>query len=172
MPLRLVRHFFWLLWRAILSLCLVVSMVCGCIGCCSSSHLNPNPTPSSIHRVRTCHRRRVRSTKVISRASTLENMCPDDPIEGNVEMDTHADTCVLGKNFIVLHYTGRVCDVYPYTDTYDGITGVPIVTGATAWTSPETGETFVLVVPESLWMPEKMPHSLINPACIWHIHSR
>ena len=90
-------------------------------------------------------------------------MCPDDPIEGNVEMDTHADTCVLGKNFIVLHYTGRVCDVYPYTDTYDGITGVPIVTGATVWTSPDTGETFILVVPESLWMPEKMPHSLMNP---------
>ena len=114
-------------------------------------------------RVKTSQRRLVGGTKVISRSSKLENLCPDDPVEGNVEMDSHADTCVLGRNFVILHSTGRVCDVFPYTDTYDGITGVPIVTGATAWTCPNTGETFILVIPEALWMPENMSHSLVNP---------
>ena len=92
-------------------------------------------------RVKTSQRRLVGGTKVISRSSKLENLCPDDPVEGNVEMDSHADTCVLGRNFVILHSTGRVCDAFPYTDTYDGITGVQIVTWATAWTCPNTGET-------------------------------
>ena len=47
-------------------------------------------------------------------------------------MDTQADTCVLGVNFIVLEYTGRVCDVYPYSQEYDSVKDVPIVKGATA----------------------------------------
>ena len=51
---------------------------------------------------------------------------------GRLEMDTHADTCVLGVNFIVLEYTGRVCDVYPYSQEYDSVKDVPIVKGATA----------------------------------------
>jgi hypothetical protein len=93
----------------------------------------------------------------------MENKCPDDPVFGQVEMDSHADTCVLGKNFIILHSTGRECDVYPYTDSYDGIKGIQIVTGATSWTCQVTGETFILVVHEALWMPDSLTHSLVNP---------
>ena len=78
-------------------------------------------------------------------------------------MDSHADTCVLGPNFIILSSTGRECDVYPYTDSYDGIKGVQIVTGATSWTNQASGETFVLVVHEALWMPGSLTHSLVNP---------
>jgi hypothetical protein len=100
---------------------------------------------------------------VVSRTQAMANKCPEDPIFGQVEMDSHADTCVLGKNFIILHSTGRECDVYPYTDSYDGIKGVQIVTGATSWTCQATGETFVLVVHEALWMPDSLAHSLVNP---------
>jgi hypothetical protein len=81
-----------------------------------------------------------------------------------LEMDTHADTCVFGKNFVVLHYTGRECDVLPYSSSaYDAVTGVSTVSGATAWTHQNTGETFILVIHEGLWMPDSVDHSLINP---------
>jgi hypothetical protein len=93
----------------------------------------------------------------------MSNKCPEEPIFGQVEMDSHADTCVLGKNFIIYSSTGRECDVYPYTDSYDGIKGVQIVTGATSWTCQETGETFILVFHEALWMPDSLTHSLVNP---------
>ena len=36
--------------------------------------------------------------------------------EGTVarcEMDSHADTCVAGPNFMVLEFTGEQCDVTP-----------------------------------------------------------
>jgi hypothetical protein len=58
----------------------------------------------------------------------------------------------------VYRYTGR------YTDSYDGIKGVQIVTGVASWTCQDTEQTFVLVVHEALWMPDSLGHtSLVNP---------
>ena len=78
-------------------------------------------------------------------------------------MDSHADTVVFGRNCAVLHFTGRECDVSPYTDTYESIKSVPIARAGTAWTSQETGSTYILVFNEGLWMGDKMKHTLINP---------
>ncbi len=91
------------------------------------------------------------------------NLCPVDSIVGNNELDSHADTCVLGSNFIVLQYSGRECDVVPFSNEYDAIKGVPIVTGATAWTDQHSGLTWILIIHEALWMAPTMTHSLINP---------
>ena len=82
---------------------------------------------------------------------------------GTIELDSHADTTVFGKNFLILHYTGRECDVLPYTDTYESVKGVPIVSAATAWTCQQSGQTYILVFHEGLWMGESMTNSLINP---------
>lgn len=90
-------------------------------------------------------------------------MCPTTPVAGSNEMDSHADTCVLGQNFVIIHYTGRECDVIPFREDYAPVTNIPIVSGATAWTDIESGETFILIIHEALWMGESMPNSLINP---------
>ena len=82
---------------------------------------------------------------------------------GRVELDTHADTIVLGANCTVLAYTGKECDVSPYTDAYDAIKHVPVVTGATVWTRQSDGQEFILVFHEALWMGDQMKHSLVNP---------
>ncbi len=103
--------------------------------------------------------RRVRFSTI----SALRNLIPGEPYVGTVELDSHADTTVFGKNFLILHYTGRECDVLPYTDTYESVKGVPIVTAATAWTCLESGQTYILVLHEGLWMGESMPNSLVNP---------
>lgn len=89
-------------------------------------------------------------------------------MSGRIELDTHADTCVLGVNFIIMEYSGRVCDVYPYSQEYEAITDVPIVRGATAVQNQETGETIILIVNEGLWFGDKMDHSLINPNQLRH----
>ena len=54
---------------------------------------------------------------------------------GRVELDSHADTFVVGRNCLIMHYTKRVCDVMPYSDKYESKTAVPIVTAATGFTS-------------------------------------
>jgi hypothetical protein len=82
---------------------------------------------------------------------------------GRMELDSHADTIVLGSNAIILQYTSRECDVSPYADTYQPIVDVPIVTGATAVTSQHTGLTYILVFNEAIWMGDVLDHSLINP---------
>jgi hypothetical protein len=64
--------------------------------------------------------------------------------------------------YFYLVIQGRGCDVSPFTDVYDAIKGVPIVSGATAWTSQVTGETYILVFHKALWMGDTMDHSLLS----------
>jgi hypothetical protein len=90
----------------------------------------------------------------------MRNNIPREPVYSTLEMDTHADTCVLGPNFIVLNYTGRECDVSPYTEVHESVKAVPIVRGATAWTDEGTGSTYILVINEGLWMPDTVTASL------------
>ena len=47
--------------------------------------------------------------------------------------DTNADTCCLGKSFVIIEFTQRAADVYPYIKDIKPIVGVPIVSGVTAW---------------------------------------
>ena len=64
---------------------------------------------------------------------------------GNCELDSHADSIVAGSNCVILNYTGKECDVAPYREDYDTIPNVPIVTAATAWQSPNTGQIYISV---------------------------
>jgi hypothetical protein len=70
---------------------------------------------------------------------------------------------VAGSNCIIIHYTGKECDVTPYTDAYEAIKSVPIVQAATAYDNPETGECTMLILKEAIWMGDKMDHTLVNP---------
>ena len=72
---------------------------------------------------------------------------------GRMELDSHADTIVAGSNCVVLSQTGRECDVTPYDGSYEPARGIPIVHAATAWQSPHTGQIYILVLNEALWMP-------------------
>ena len=101
-------------------------------------------------------------------SSTRRSNNSDKCVHGRCELDSHADTTVAGSNCIILQYTGKECDVSPYTDDYESITNVPIVHAATAWQSPETGQTYILVFNEALWMGNSMDHSLINPNQLRH----
>ena len=80
-------------------------------------------------------------------------------------MDTHADTCVAGKNWAVLTYSDVVCEVLPFTgtDKYDSIKEVPIVTACTVWTDQNSGSEYLLVGEQFLWFGSSLQHSLINP---------
>ena len=60
-------------------------------------------------------------------------------------MDSHADTCVAGKNWSVMSYSDVVCEVSPFTDEYESIKEVPIVTACTVWTDSNTGKEYLLV---------------------------
>ena len=96
-------------------------------------------------------------------SSSTSNSRSNSIIYGQCEIDSHADTIVAGSNCIVLSYTGKECNVIPYRDDYESVNNVPIANVATAWQCPKTGETYILVFHETLWMGDTMNHSLINP---------
>ena len=87
---------------------------------------------------------------------------------GRTELDSHADTTVAGANCRILHYTGRECDVSPYSEEYSPVKDVPIVQAATTWQSPNTGQLYILIFNEALYMGESLEHSLINPNQLRH----
>jgi hypothetical protein len=70
---------------------------------------------------------------------------------------------VVGSNFCAWEFTGIACDVSPFTEEYEAMKDVPIVTAATAWTNDDTGETFILIFHQVLWYGQKMANSLLNP---------
>ena len=85
------------------------------------------------------------------------------PTEGSIELDSHANTIVLDTNYVILSHTGQSCEVMPYSDTYNAITDVPVITGATLWTSPHDGDEFILIFNDALWMGNTLQHTLVNP---------
>ena len=99
-----------------------------------------------------------------SNSKQLQRCHPQElPTSGIAELDSHADTIVLGSNCVILHHTGKVCEVSPYSDDYEAIKNVPVVCGATLWTDTVDIQEYILVFNESLWMGDSLTHSLINP---------
>jgi hypothetical protein len=78
-------------------------------------------------------------------------------------MDNHADTCCFGSNFTPLYFTGQVCDVSPFTDSYDAMQIIEVCSAATAWDQLVAGPTYILEYHQGLWFGNKLSHSLINP---------
>ena len=108
------------------------------------------------------------SRRHIAASTTKTPKSPPALKIGKIELDSHADTIVAGSNCVVMHYTGRECDVSPYTDEYKPIQNVPIVQAATAWQSPDTGQIYILIFNEALWMGDTLDHTLVNPNQLRH----
>jgi len=62
--------------------------------------------------------------------------------------------------------------VSPYRDDYDSIPNVPIVHAATAWQSSHTGQKYIIVFHEALWMGGIMEHKLVNPNQLRHFGTK
>ena len=87
---------------------------------------------------------------------------PQSTSHGRIELGMHADTTVLGSNFVVLSYTGKECEVSPYSSEYEAVWNVPVVTGARVWINTTDGTAYLLIFYESLWMGDKLDHTLVN----------
>lgn len=100
--------------------------------------------------------------------STYQVSHPSPNVTAANECDSNADTCCVGTNFSVIQFTNRYADVYPYDASYAPIKNVPIVSAGTAWTDPDTDETFILVMHECLYYGTSLPHTLWNPNQLRH----
>ena len=105
-------------------------------------------------------------------ARSEKSRSKNDVVYGKCELDSHADTIVAGSNCKLLNYTGKVCDVTPYRDDYEPVTNIPIVKAATAWQSPHTGQVYILIFNEALWMGDTMETTLLNPNQLRHFGTK
>jgi Reverse transcriptase (RNA-dependent DNA polymerase) len=81
--------------------------------------------------------------------------------ENRSELDSHADTCVLGNNFIIYSESGQTVTVAPYSDKYKPKT-VAVASGGTAY-DHDDGITYILDVHNGLNMTSELKVSLLNP---------
>ena len=79
------------------------------------------------------------------------------------ELDSHADTCVAGPNFRFLSGTGETVSVSPFSTELTSLSDVPIGTCATVFDDPNTGQSFLLIVNEAIYLGDRMSHSLLCP---------
>lgn len=81
---------------------------------------------------------------------------------GNTELDSHANMCCLGRQALVFHSSDLTCDVTPYDPAIGTRPGIPLCDMALAYDEPNTGETYILVFLNSLYIKD-MEHNLVPP---------
>ena len=119
-------------------------------------------TTQALPTSRTIRHVMVVTHRVVMDSSTTAE--PEDGVEGRMELDTHADTCVAGSNTEFLDLTGRVASVSPFCDSeYKALEDVPIATVTTAYDCAVTGKTYVLIFNEAHYFGDRMKHSLLCP---------
>jgi hypothetical protein len=79
------------------------------------------------------------------------------------ELDSHADTCVAGANTLLIAHDDRQVSVHPFSADYTPMSDVQIGTVATLWVHPESGNTYILIIHEALYVGEVLPDTLLTP---------
>ena len=118
--------------------------------------------PNMYNNTTTCHISDIKiSACRISRTKRAISNSISDPFHGRCKMESRSDTNVTGKNWVILKYNNRGCDVAPFSNKYTPMNYVPIVSAATGCTS-SNGRRYILVFNEALCM-EDMEHTFVNP---------
>jgi hypothetical protein len=86
-----------------------------------------------------------------------------DVTHGACELDLHVDTCVTGPNCTVIEHTNQIVSVSGFSHEYEAIHDVPIVTAATAFDDPVTGNITILIIGQALYLSDKVSCTLLSP---------
>ena len=81
--------------------------------------------------------------------------------ETQMELDSHADTCALGRDALIINDYCRPVQVSGY-DPALGTQTCKTVSGVVAWTRPSDGRVFHLIFHQALHL-ETLDHHLICP---------
>jgi hypothetical protein len=83
-------------------------------------------------------------------------------VETACELNLHADTSVVGSNFIILEEPTCTVDVFGFSPELPPFKKVLIATAGTAWVEPKSGQSYLLILNECLFMGDTMKHFLLN----------
>ena len=66
-----------------------------------------------------------------------------------IELDSHADTCVVGENFSIIHVHNRPVNVFSY-DPIDGHRSAKTVDTAVGHQDPQSGHKFIIMINQAI----------------------
>ena len=78
-----------------------------------------------------------------------------------MELDSHANMSVIGREALVVEQSGRMVEVSPFTPDYKPIK-VEVVNAMVQYNSPLDGKEYMLVIRNALCVPS-MNNNLIPP---------
>lgn len=82
--------------------------------------------------------------------------------EHNCELDSHADTCVVGKHATVLYEHPRQVSIIGYDASQGSSEGLKVVDVAIAYDSPRNGMVHILRINQAVLVPT-IEHNLLCP---------
>ena len=82
--------------------------------------------------------------------------------EVRCELDSHADTCVVGKNALIFQDFGRPVSVSAYDPSLGTKPGMKVVSAAIAYDDPTNGEVKILVIHQAIYILT-LDHNLLSP---------
>jgi hypothetical protein len=85
----------------------------------------------------------------------------DQSYETTLELDSHADTCVLGRHALIILDHNRPVTVVGYDESLGSKT-YKTVSGVVAYTDPKTGRTLHLIIHQAIHVPH-LDHHLLCP---------
>lgn len=85
----------------------------------------------------------------------------DPTYETTLELDSHADTCVLGRHALITLDHNRPVAVMGYDESL-GTKTYKTVSGVVAYTDPKTGRTLHLIINQAIHVPH-LDHHLLCP---------
>lgn len=94
-------------------------------------------------------------------ASNKRNVDVEYKEYGRAELDSHADTCCVGRHALIVSRAYKSVTVTPFLASLGTVEKVPIVTAALAYDDP-SGITYILILNQTLYFKE-MEHALLCP---------
>ena len=82
--------------------------------------------------------------------------------ETRSELDSHADTCVVGKEALIVHDFDRTVNVSGFDESLGTVKGLKTVSAAVAYDDPITGRPVILVIHQAILVPS-LEHNLLCP---------
>jgi hypothetical protein len=102
--------------------------------------------------------RTVRLTRPLLK---MTSMSSNNALETSLELDSHADTTVLGAGALIIQSYDRPVEVVWY-DPQQGLQMFEMVSGVLAFDHPQDGQVYHLVFHQAIHMPQ-LDHHLLCP---------
>ena len=91
--------------------------------------------------------------QMVAQVSTISVQALERDIDDDwfrMELDSHADTCCVGRGVMIVNETHRMVNVMPFLQSLGTVSQVPIVSAAVAYDDPRSGEVFILIFHQAL----------------------